>query len=71
MIQICSDLSDPQTKEREINGLLAGMNHFKMKEGTIVTTDTFGEEKIHGLRVRYVPLWLWLLEEEKHGKNGL
>ncbi|WP_292350834.1 hypothetical protein [Methanomethylovorans sp. PtaU1.Bin093] len=48
MIQICSDLSDPQTKEREINGLLAGMNHFKMKEGTIVTTDTFGEEKIMG-----------------------
>ena len=62
LIQVCSDLSDPQTKEREINGLLAGMKHFKMKEGTIVTADTFGEEKIEGRRVRYVPLWWWLLE---------
>lgn len=62
LIQVCSDLSDPQTKEREINGLLAGMKQFKMKEGTIVTADTFGEEKIEGRRVRYVPLWWWLLE---------
>lgn len=30
-----------------------------MQEGTVVTADTFGEEKIDGLRVRYVPLWWW------------
>lgn len=64
LIQVCSDLSDPQTKDREINGLLAGMKHFKMHEGTIVTADTFGEEEIGGRRVRYVPLWWWLLEEK-------
>ena len=29
LIQVCSDLSDSQTKEREINDLLAGMKHFK------------------------------------------
>jgi len=62
LIQVCSDLSDPQTKERERNGLLAGMKHFKIQEGTIVTADTFGEEKIEGRRVRYVPLWRLLLE---------
>ncbi len=64
LIQVCSDLSDSQTKEREINGLLAGMKHFKMQEGTIITADTFGEEEIDGRRVRYVPLWWWLLEGE-------
>jgi len=65
LIQVCSDLSDPQTKDREINGLLAGMKHFKMQEGAIVTSDTFGEEKIDGRKVRYVPLWWWLLEGNK------
>lgn len=63
LIQVCSDLSDPQTKEREVNGLLAGMKHFKMQEGIIITADTFGEEEIGGRRVRYVPLWWWLLED--------
>jgi len=47
------------------------MKHFKMQEGTVVTADARGEEKIEGRKVKYVPLWLWFLEEEKHGKNGL
>jgi hypothetical protein len=61
LIQVCSDLSDPETKEREINGLLAGMNNFRIKEGTIITADVFGEEKVNGGKIKYVPLWYWLL----------
>jgi predicted AAA+ superfamily ATPase len=64
LIQVCFDLSDPKTKEREINGLLAGMKNFKMNEGTIITSDDFGEEIVDGKKVRYVPLWYWLLEED-------
>ena len=45
LTQVCSNLSDTETKEREVNGLLAGMKNFKMKEGTIITSDVFGEEK--------------------------
>lgn len=63
MIQVCSDLSDSITKEREVNGLLAGMKNFKMKEGTIITSDVFDEEVVDGKKIRYVPLWYWLLEE--------
>ncbi|MDW7732833.1 MAG: ATP-binding protein [Methanolobus sp.] len=62
LIQVCSDLSDPETKERELNGLLAGMKNFGTPEGTIVTSDVFGEEVVGGRTVRYVPLWYWLLE---------
>ncbi|MDD3043806.1 MAG: ATP-binding protein, partial [Methanosarcinaceae archaeon] len=36
LIQVCSNLSDPETKKREVNGLMAGMKNFKMKEGTII-----------------------------------
>ncbi|WP_319508275.1 ATP-binding protein [uncultured Methanolobus sp.] len=64
LIQVCLDLSNPETKEREINGLLAGMKNFKMQEGTIITSDDFGEDIIEGTKVRYVPLWYWLLEHD-------
>jgi hypothetical protein len=63
LIQVCSDLSDPETKERELNGLLAGMKNFRMDEGIVITADEFGEEEIGGRKVRYVPLWYWILED--------
>ncbi len=69
MIQVCSDLSDPKTKEREVKGLLAGMKNFKMKEGTIITSDVFDEELVDGKRIRYVPLWYWLLEGDGGEKS--
>ncbi|WP_340818855.1 ATP-binding protein [Methanolobus sp. WCC4] len=63
LIQVCFDLSDPDTREREINGLLAGMKNFRMNEGIIITSDDFGEEIVEGKVVKYVPLWYWLLEQ--------
>jgi hypothetical protein len=64
LVQVCYDLSDPETKERELNGLLVGMKNFEMDEGLIITSDEFGEEEIEGKKVRYVPLWYWILEEK-------
>ncbi|AAM32374.1 hypothetical protein MM_2678 [Methanosarcina mazei Go1] len=29
----------------------------------IITSDFFNEEVVDGKRIRYVPLWYWLLEE--------
>ncbi|MGD9777967.1 ATP-binding protein [Methanosarcina mazei] len=69
LIQVCLDLSDPETKEREVNGLLAGMKNFRMKEGTIITSDVFDEEVVNGKRIRYVPLWYWLLEGDIEEKS--
>jgi hypothetical protein len=64
LVQVCYDLSDPETKERELNGLLAGMKNFEMDEGLIITSDEFGEEEIEGKKVRYVPLWYWILGQK-------
>jgi uncharacterized protein len=69
LIQVCSNLSDPETKKREVNGLLAGMKNFKMKEGTVITSDVFDEELVDGKRIRYVPLWYWLLENDNGEKS--
>ncbi len=65
LIQVCSDISDAVTRAREINGLVSGLKHFNIPEGTIITSDLFDEEKVDGKKIRYVPLWYWLLETEE------
>ncbi|KPQ42307.1 MAG: hypothetical protein MPEBLZ_03131 [Candidatus Methanoperedens nitroreducens] len=63
-IQVCSDISDADTRSREIKGLISGLEFFDVPEGTIITSDQFEEETINGKKIRYVPLWYWLLETE-------
>jgi predicted AAA+ superfamily ATPase len=62
MIQVCSDISDPDTRAREINGLVSGLKYFNISEGTLITSDKFGQEQVEGKKIHYVPLWNWLLE---------
>jgi len=60
-IQVCRSLSDPKTKQRELQGLLEAINEFKLKTGWIITGDTEKQEKIQGKTITYIPLWKWLL----------
>jgi len=64
MIQVCSDISDGDTRAREVNGLISGLVYFNLPEGTVITSDLFAEEKVDGKKIRYLPLWYWLLESE-------
>ncbi|MCJ7695839.1 MAG: DUF4143 domain-containing protein [Anaerolineaceae bacterium] len=62
LIQVCFDVSDAETKAREIRGMVEGLNYFDLSKGTIITSDSFHEEIADGKMLRYVPLWYWLLE---------
>ncbi|MBU4077823.1 MAG: ATP-binding protein [Euryarchaeota archaeon] len=64
MIQVCSDISDAQTRNREIKGLVSGLVYFDMPEGIIITSDLFAEETVDEKQIKFVPLWYWLLETE-------
>lgn len=64
LIQVCWDISDFGTKEREIKGLLKGMKEFGLKEGLIITEDLEREEKIGDKKIIYMPLWKWILSQE-------
>jgi len=66
LIQVCVDLSDPKTKDREINGLISAMEHFDLQEGTIITADLFDQENVAGRKINYLPLWYWLLKNESY-----
>ncbi|MBU3897139.1 MAG: ATP-binding protein [Nanoarchaeota archaeon] len=62
LIQVCWDVSDKKTKQREIDGLLEAMKKFKLRKGLIITEDYEKEEKVDNKTIKYIPLWKWLLE---------
>lgn len=63
VIQVCNDLSNKDTKNREIKSLITTLNYFKLKEGNIITNeDNYKEEIIDGKKIKIIPIWRWLLE---------
>ena len=62
-IQVCWQITNPQTRTREINGLMEGMKKLKLNKGLIITENFSGEEQVNGFFISYIPLWQWLLQE--------
>lgn len=61
MIQVCYDIKEFDTKQREIKALLKGMSAFGLTEGLIITYNYEGSENIDGKRIVFTPLWKWLM----------
>lgn len=61
LIQVCQDLSEQETKEREIKAILKASKELKCKDLIIISRDKEGEEIINNTKVKFVPLWKWLL----------
>jgi uncharacterized protein len=61
LIQSCYSIKNDETKNREINALIDGMQHFKTKNAIIITEDYENVEKIKGNNIKFIPLWKWLL----------
>ncbi len=64
MIQVCWDIRDEKTKNRELRSLHKGMKDLNITDATIITDQAEGEEKLNGYTVKMVPLRKWLLAEE-------
>jgi hypothetical protein len=60
-IQVCYDINDERTKQREITSLVRCLEYFKLKEGLIITRNTKSEEKVDGKKIRIIPIIEWLL----------
>jgi hypothetical protein len=63
LIQVCYDLSDIKTKEREINSLIKAGRELKCNNLLIINWDYDGKEKIDGKTILFMPVWKWLIEE--------
>ena len=61
LIQVCWNLSNLKTKDREIRSLVKAMDELGKEEATIITEEHEGLEDVKGKKITYVPLWRWLL----------
>ena len=58
LIQVCWQISDQETFDREYRGLQSAMEELSIPSGTIVTWD---DEARLGNNINAVPIWKWLL----------
>ena len=61
LLQVCWNIEDKETRERETESLIKAMREFELNEGLIITEDYEGKEKIKGKEIKFIPLWKWLL----------
>lgn len=61
LIQVCYDIEDFNTKDREIKSLLGASEELKCSDLLVITWDYEGEETVDRKKLKYVPLWKWLL----------
>jgi len=62
LIQVCWNINEYKTKEREIKALLKASKELKCKNLLVITEDKEEEEKIDSKTLKYIPLWKWLLQ---------
>jgi uncharacterized protein len=60
LIQVCADMTDPDTRKREIKGLVKAMNRFELTEGLILTEDEYDDVEMNGKTIHVRPVWYWL-----------
>lgn len=59
IIQVTFDMSDENTKSREIKGLIEACKNFDLKIGTIITFDNEDELIENGIKIKIIPFYKW------------
>ncbi len=61
MIQVCYETDDARTKKRELNSLIEASKKLKCSNTLVITWDYERIEKYKGRKIKFSPLWKWLL----------
>lgn len=64
-IQVSTNLFEEKTRIREIEGLYEAMELYNLSEGLIITEDDRETIKYNNKTIKVVPVWEWLLRNEK------
>ena len=63
-IQVTTNLSDVEVKNREICGLIEAMSLYNLKDGLILTENEQDTIKVDGFLIIITPIWQWLLARQ-------
>ncbi len=70
LIQVCWNIKEYRTKEREIKALLKASKELNCKNLLVITEDCDAEEEIEvkeeSYKVKFLSLWKWLLENRRN-----
>lgn len=69
LVQVCADLSDPGTREREVTALVEAATELELPGGTVVTEAEEGSWEAGGCAVQVVPAWRWFLLSRAEAKD--
>jgi len=61
LVQVCADLTQASTREREVRALRTAMSEMGLDEATIVTMHDAEEIDVPGGVIHVVPAWAWML----------
>ena len=61
LIQVCYDIDDMNVRKRELRSLLKASKELKCKNLLVITWDYDAEEIVKRRKIKFVPLWKWLL----------
>lgn len=62
-IQVSYDMGDPDTRTREVNGLIAGCRFTQAKHGLILTMDQEDSFEQDGVSITVLPVWKYLCKQ--------
>jgi len=63
LIQVCYNIENDDVKKRELKALVKASKELQCKNLLVITEGVEGEEKIGRNKVRFIPLWKWLLSD--------
>lgn len=61
LIQVCYKVDEIDVKRRETRALIKASKELKCRNLLVITWDYEGEEKHKGKKIKFIPLWKWLL----------
>lgn len=63
LIQVCWDISDEDTKKRELDGLTQAMNELKLTNSLILTYNSDQEIQFENKTITAIPVFRWLIDK--------
>ncbi len=61
LIQVCYNIDNFDTRKSEIKALIKASKELKCKDLLIITEDEEEEATVENRKIKYIPLWKWLL----------
>jgi len=71
LIQVCWDIGEKATLQRELDGLIELSNYFNCNQLVIITSSTEREIVISGKTVKIIPAWKLMLQNRFHFEDNL